>query len=122
MPSKNTTAEKFAAVDEFNAGLHCLRELVESVLQDEGARMGTGCINHQGWPGSTAPPDQLSIRVVPHNSAALTADFTRDEIRGCSKLGVPASVTGKVQDLVAQFREYRANVPSVRPAKAQRVP
>jgi hypothetical protein len=122
MPSKYRTAEKFAAVDEFNAGLHCLRELVGSSLQDEGARMGSGCINHQGWPGSTAPPELLALRVVPHNSAALMADFTRDEIRNCSKLGVPASVVGKIQDLVAQFRAYRASVPSVRPAGAPQRP
>lgn len=102
----NTTS-RFEVVNQYNAGLKSLRQTIETRLVIEGASMGIGCIKPLGWSGTSDLPQQLRMRVVAHNSGALTASFTPEEVLSCAGTHALYSVGAKIDGLIGQFRSYR---------------
>ncbi len=93
--------------EEYNAGLGNLRIYIESRLEENGARLGSGSVMHPHWPLRGQPPEQLKIYVVPYNAPGVEVIFASEEICDCRKGVLRGDVKAKVQVMVDRFLHYR---------------
>lgn len=95
------------ATEEYDAGLGNLRIYIESRLEENGARLGSGSVMHPRWPIPGLPPEQLKIYVVPYNAPGVEVIFASEEICDCRKGVLRGDVKAKVQAMVDRFLHYR---------------